>query len=61
MIWLGLAALVTGVVVIATGLGWTQGALLFCVAAVFSVLVGRALMRRTSPDVTVTANLNLPG
>ncbi|MBZ6077387.1 NfeD family protein [Microvirga puerhi] len=50
-IWLGLAALVTGVIDGIFGLSWQASALVFAVLSVSAVLVGRALTRpRLQPD-----------
>lgn len=57
-IWLGLAALGTGLVVAAFGLGWPQAALLFAALAVAAVLAGRALMRRKGTEPDAATNLN---
>lgn len=57
-IWLGLAALATGVVVAALGLSWTVGAMLFTAFSVASVLAGRALMRKKGSEPDVANNLN---
>lgn len=42
-VWLGLAALVTGLVDGAVGLSWQTSTLLFAVLSVVSVLIGRAI------------------
>lgn len=57
-IWLGLAALATGIAVAAFGLGWAAAALLFSGFAVASVFAGRALMRRKGSEPEPTDNLN---
>jgi membrane protein implicated in regulation of membrane protease activity len=57
-IWLGLAALGTGVVVGMFGLGWTSSALAFAAFAVGSVLAGRALMRRKGAEPDAAQGLN---
>ncbi len=57
-IWLGLAALATGICVAALGLGWAQAGILFCVFAVGSVLAGRALMRRKDREPRSATSLN---
>jgi len=57
-IWLGLAALATGLAVAALGLGWASAAMLFCAFAVGSVLAGRAVMRRKGAEPDAATNLN---
>ena len=57
-IWLGLAALATGIVVAMFGLGWTAAALLFAAFAIASVFAGRALMRRKDSEPEIANNLN---
>jgi membrane protein implicated in regulation of membrane protease activity len=57
-IWLGLAALGTGVAVGMLGLGWTSSALVFAAFAVGSVLAGRALMRRKGSEPDAAQGLN---
>jgi inner membrane protein len=57
-IWLGLAALATGVIVGVLGLGWTAAAMLFTVFAVGSVFAGRALMRRKVAEPEAASDLN---
>lgn len=47
-LWLGLAAIATGLVDGAVGLSWQASALLFAVLSVAAVLVGRSVSR---PDV----------
>lgn len=59
LIWLGLAALVTGVIAGLTGLGWQGASLLFAVLAVISVLAGRRLMATRSGG-DAAADLNDP-
>jgi membrane protein implicated in regulation of membrane protease activity len=57
-IWLGLAALGTGIAVAAFGLGWTTAAMLFAALAGASVLAGRAIMRGRRPDPEAADQLN---
>ncbi|GAU82866.1 NfeD family protein [Bosea sp. BIWAKO-01] len=58
LIWLGLAALLTGLVVGLTGLGWQGAALIFAGLSVASVLAGRALTRRKSDEPDAAQGLN---
>jgi hypothetical protein len=58
LVWLGLAALVTGVVVGATGLAWQGAALVFAALCVVSVLAGRMLTRRKSDEPDAATGLN---
>ena len=58
LIWLGLAALVTGVVVGASGIGWQSAALLFAALCVVSVLAGRVLTRRRGEEPDAASGLN---
>jgi membrane protein implicated in regulation of membrane protease activity len=57
-IWLGLAALVTGLVVAAVGLGWGQSAILFAVLAIAAVFAGVAVTRRQNGDPDAATRLN---
>jgi inner membrane protein len=51
LLWLGLAAVVTGLIDAAFGLSWQASSLLFAALAVASVLLGRSLTRsRTEGD-----------
>lgn len=58
LVWLGLAALVTGVVVGATGMAWQGAALVFAALCVVSVLAGRGLTRRRSDEPDAATGLN---
>lgn len=58
LIWLGLAALLTGAVVGATGLGWQASALLFAALSLACVLAGRRLTRRDGDEPDAAATLN---
>lgn len=58
LIWLGLAALVTGVVVGATGMVWQGAALVFAALCVVSVLAGRGLTRRRGDEPDAATGLN---
>ncbi|MGL4439333.1 MAG: NfeD family protein [Bosea sp. (in: a-proteobacteria)] len=57
-IWLGLAALATGLTVAVFDLGWAPAAMLFTAFAVASVFGGRALMRANGSEPEAAANLN---
>lgn len=57
-IWLGLAALATGITVAVFGLGWMPAALVFAGLAVASVFGGRALMRARGSEPETAAHLN---
>lgn len=57
-IWLGLAALATGLVVAVSGLGWAAASMLFTGFALASVLGGRALMRRKGSEPEASGTLN---
>jgi inner membrane protein len=52
MIWLGLAALITGAVVGLTGISWQPATLIFATLAIVSVLAGRYMtrQRKDEPD-----------
>jgi len=58
LVWLGLAALVTGVVVGATGMAWQGAALVFAALCVVSVVAGRMLTRRKSDEPDAATGLN---
>jgi inner membrane protein len=58
LVWLGLAALVTGVVVEATGMAWQGAALVFAALCVVSVLAGRGLTRRKADEPDAATGLN---
>ena len=57
-IWLGLAALVTGVVVGVTAIGWQAAALVFAGLCVISVIAGRSLTRRSDQEPDAAMGLN---
>lgn len=57
-IWLGLAALATGLVVAATGMGWGPAGVMFCAFAAASVFGGRALTRRRASEPDSADHLN---
>ena len=58
LIWLGLAALVTGAVVGLTDIGWQAAALVFAGFSLVSVLVGRLLPRRKGEEPDAATGLN---
>ncbi len=58
LLWFGLAALVTGLVVGLTGLGWQGAALVFAGLSLVSVLAGRALTRRRGDEPDAAHGLN---
>jgi membrane protein implicated in regulation of membrane protease activity len=58
LIWLGLAALLTGVVVGLFGIGWQAAMLVFAVFAGASVLAGRFLTRRKGEEPDAATGLN---
>lgn len=58
LIWLGLAALVTGVAVGATGMVWQGAALVFAALCIVSVLAGRGLTRRRGDEPDAATGLN---
>lgn len=58
LLWLGLAALLTGAVVGLTGLAWQGAWLVFAGLAVACVLVGRAVTRHRSEEPDIAMGLN---
>lgn len=58
LLWLGLAALVTGAVVGLTGAAWQGALLVFAALSLASVLAGRALTRRKGEEPDIAAGLN---
>ncbi len=58
LIWLGLAALATGIAVAGLGLGWAAAALVFCVLAIAAVVAGRQLTRGRGFEPGASAGLN---
>lgn len=58
LIWLGLAALLTGLVVGLLGLGWQASALVFAALSIASVIVGRLSTRRKSDEPDLAQGLN---
>jgi membrane protein implicated in regulation of membrane protease activity len=60
-IWLGLAAIVTGLIDAALGLSWQVASLAFAALSVAAVLVGRSLMRPSLQPDTGADRLNQRG
>lgn len=58
LLWLGLAALLTGAIVGLTGLAWQGALLVFAALAVASVLLGRAVTRHRSEEPDTASGLN---
>jgi membrane protein implicated in regulation of membrane protease activity len=58
LLWLGLAALVTGAVVGLTGMAWQGTLLVFAALSLASVFAGRALTRRKGEEPDIAAGLN---
>lgn len=58
LLWLGLAALITGAVVGATGMAWQGALLVFAALAVASVLAGRMITRRKGEEPDAAQGLN---
>lgn len=58
LIWLGLAALLTGAVVGLADIGWQAAALVFAGFSLVSVLAGRLLTRRRSEEPDAATGLN---
>jgi membrane protein implicated in regulation of membrane protease activity len=58
LLWFGLAALLTGIVVGLTGIGWQGALLVFAVLAIASVLAGRAITRRRDEEPDAASGLN---
>jgi membrane protein implicated in regulation of membrane protease activity len=58
LLWLGLAALVTGAVVGLTGMAWQGALLVFAALSLASVLAGRVLTRRKGEEPDIAAGLN---
>ncbi|MDF3063618.1 MAG: NfeD family protein [Microvirga sp.] len=57
-LWLGLAALLTGLIDWGFGLSWQASALSFAVLSVVAVLAGRAITRRPDEEDEAASNLN---
>lgn len=58
LLWFGLAALLTGVVIGLTGIAWQGAVLVFAVLAVACVLAGRAITRRRDQEPDAASGLN---
>lgn len=58
LLWLGLAALLTGAVVGLTGIAWQGAWLVFAALAVASVLIGRIVTRRKGEEPDAAQGLN---
>jgi len=58
LIWLGLAALITGAVVGILGLGWQAACIVFAFLAIACVAAGRLLTRRKSEEPDAATGLN---
>jgi membrane protein implicated in regulation of membrane protease activity len=58
LIWLGLAALLTGAVVGMTGIGWQVAALVFAGFSLVAVVAGRLLTRREGEEPDAATGLN---
>lgn len=58
LIWLGLAALLTGLVVGLFDVGWQVSALVFAAFSIASVIAGRLLTRRRSDEPDLAQGLN---
>ncbi len=58
LIWIGLAALLTGAAVGLTGMGWQAAALVFAALAVLAVVIGRSLTRRARDEPDPAMDLN---
>jgi membrane protein implicated in regulation of membrane protease activity len=60
-IWLGLAAIVTGLIDAVLGLSWQASALLFALLCVAAVVLGRAVTRSRTQDEPQAEMLNRRG
>lgn len=58
LLWLGLAALLTGAVVGLTGLAWQGAWLVFAALAIASVFVGRVVTRHRNEEPDIASGLN---
>lgn len=58
LIWLGLAALITGAMVGIFGLGWQAACIVFAVLAIACVAAGRLLTRRKGEEPDAATGLN---
>jgi inner membrane protein len=61
LLWLGLAALVTGLLDAALGLSWQIAALLFALLCVAAVILGRLVTKSKAQPETRTGSLNQRG
>jgi inner membrane protein len=61
LLWLGLAAILTGLLDWAFALSWQASALCFAVLSVIAVLAGRAITRRPGEEDEAVAHLNRRG
>lgn len=61
LVWLGLAALLTGIVVGFLSLSWQAAALVFAGFAIACVIAGRLLTRRRSEEPDAATSLNRGG
>jgi membrane protein implicated in regulation of membrane protease activity len=61
LIWLGLAAVVTGIGMAVLGLSWQASAIVYAVLAVASVIAGRSLVRLRSHEAGEQPFLNRRG
>jgi membrane protein implicated in regulation of membrane protease activity len=60
-IWLGLAAIITGVLDAALGLSWQAAALIFAFLSVVAVILGRMIMRSSDAPSAQAVFLNQRG
>ncbi len=60
-LWLGLAAIVTGLIDAVLGLSWQASALLFALLCVAAVILGRAITRSKAQDEPQAEMLNRRG
>jgi membrane protein implicated in regulation of membrane protease activity len=58
LIWIGLAALVTGAIVGLTGISWQIAALIFAALALPSVFIGQKLMQKPADELDPAQGLN---
>ncbi len=61
LIWLGLAAILTGLIDATFGLSWQASAIVFAVLAVIAVVLARALTRRRTDEMGEQPFLNRRG
>ena len=61
LLWLGLAAMLTGIIDWAFGLSWQAAALVFAALSVFAVLIGRAVTRDRADEDASRPALNRRG